>query len=63
MNSKPCKHCLEYMQKFEIKIVEYSISGNIIKKKIKNIHTTHVSKGFISFNNLQILLNGSQSNK
>jgi hypothetical protein len=41
-NSKPCKHCIEYMRKMGIKKICYSDDNNIfIHEKIKNIKTEH----------------------
>lgn len=45
LNSKPCIHCINYIKKYNISNIYYSIENNIIiKEKIYNIETNHVSK-------------------
>lgn len=42
--SKPCKYCIEYMKKLNIRKIYYSDEdGNMIKEKISKISTNHVS--------------------
>jgi pyrimidine deaminase RibD-like protein len=44
--SKPCFHCIEYMQKYNVSYIYYSDhDGNLIKENIKDIHNHHISIG------------------
>jgi hypothetical protein len=46
-NSKPCFHCTEYMKKYNISYIVYSdINGILIKEKLNNMSTSHISVGF-----------------
>jgi deoxycytidylate deaminase len=45
-NSKPCKHCLETLKKFNIKTVYYSTDeGKIEMERIRDCSTDHYSHG------------------
>ena len=46
-NSKPCYHCLLILKILKINRVHYSSdNGNIITEKVKNMISTHITKGF-----------------
>lgn len=45
-NSRPCNHCIEYLQKYPIRNVYYSNEyGDIVCEKLKNMEKKHVSSG------------------
>lgn len=55
-NSKPCSHCIKNMKLFNIKYVYYSTDdGKIIKERVENLTTDHLSGGQ---KNLKRLLKG-----
>ena len=42
-NSKPCKHCCEYMKNLGIKKIIYSDdNGNMIREKISELSSNHI---------------------
>lgn len=44
LNSKPCKHCVNFMKKFGIKKILYSDNkGNMISEKTREIKTVHIT--------------------
>lgn len=43
--SKPCRKCLEFMKKYPIRRVYYSIDGGICTEKLSEIQNSHVSYG------------------
>lgn len=44
INSKPCKHCINYMKTLGIRKVYYSDdNGDIIYEKISNMQSEHIS--------------------
>lgn len=50
LDSKPCYHCLKMIKELKIKYIYYTIStcnndNNIVKEKVKDMFTTHVSCG------------------
>ena len=45
-NSRPCNHCIEYLQKYSIRKVYYSNEyGNIVCERLENMEKKHISSG------------------
>jgi len=45
LNSKPCSHCLETLKDYGIKTVYYSSDKTMVKEKVNQMETTHISSG------------------
>lgn len=44
-NSKPCKHCCEFIKSVGIKKIIYSVKGGLVKQNVRDLSNEHLSLG------------------
>ena len=55
-NSAPCANCIQYLKQFNIQKIMYSIDdGSLQFSRVKELDTTHISRGQRAINRMQSL--------